>query len=128
MRRGLSTQCLALLAIGLSIASVLVCLRWVSRDLWRITRWERETVALESKQDELEHQLLNLAALLMKSSEESPRLSRIEPPDGPYTRECHEFFDSSPTLFRALETARANIFQMWYYEQVKKYYFNERVR
>jgi len=128
MRRRLSTRFLALLSLSLAVASLLFGLQWVSREVWRIERRARETMVLEAKQENLEHQLLNLGALVMKSSEEPPRLSRIEPPRNSYAKECATFLDSSPTLFRTMETARSEIFQIWYYEQMKKRYFNNEVR
>jgi hypothetical protein len=79
---------------------------------------ERAITKFESELDELRTEIINVGALLMKSSEMASRSGRIAPADPVSVRFCD--LGSSPTLFLTYETVRASQFLAWYYLEMKK--------
>jgi hypothetical protein len=120
MQNRLSTRSLAVLAVCLAVATSVFCWRWASRQVAAVQKHERNVMLMESRQDELETQLLGIAALLLKASENGPELERIQPSSPLIAGLCGDL-ETSPVL-RSIEQARADLFLIWYYQNIRKYY------
>lgn len=118
MRRELSTRTLGLIAISLAAGSSVFCWALSRRSVLLEEKRERAITKFESELDELRTEIINVGALIMKSSEMASRSDRIAPADPVSVRFCD--LGSSPTLFLTYETARANQFLAWYYLEMKK--------
>lgn len=119
MRQELSTQTIAIIAVALAVGSALFCVRWALRYRAMVQRYESQVLVIESKQDDLKEQVLNFAALLLKSSEETPRSHRLRPANERIAQMC-DVIGSSITLLREYETVRADLFLLWYHEQMER--------
>jgi len=125
MRREISNRTIALIAICLAVGSSLFCWGLTQRSSRIEETRERNIVRFENDLDQLRYELINVGALLLKSSEMPSRSGRMVPTDSRLSaRYCD--LGSSPTLFQTFETVRANDFLVWYYQQMKKLHQLER--
>jgi len=119
MNRTLSIQTLSLIAIGLAVASAVFCWRWAVRYKATIRGYATEIESLKAKQDDFEFNVVNLAALLMRSREETSGGGRLFPVGARVTPEYAARL-TSPRV-EAIEAARADSFLYWYYDQICEY-------
>jgi len=124
MRRKLSARSLAVIAVSLAVGSAVFCWKWASRYSAKIKKYEREIVSIESKHEDLEHQVVNMAALLLRITEEPPRSHRLAPVGYQFVTQ-YDSIASSLSLLRTFEAARADSFLMWYYTQMKRRHFRD---
>ncbi len=121
MRHDLSTRSLALIAACLAVGSGAFCWHWALRQQRSIERYERAAAAMESRQEDLEFQLMGLAALMQRVNEEQREGERLLPSVPAFAQMCREMA-SSLTLLNKYEIARADSFLLWYYRKMKTFH------
>jgi len=105
VRRELSTRSLALIALGLAVASGVFCWQWASRYSAAIARHDREVLSLQLQHNKLEHLMLNIRTLLFINPATFMQSRRAIAPPAPESLQEQDI-GSSPTL-EAPERAQA---------------------
>jgi hypothetical protein len=119
MNRDIPPRTLAVLAFSLALASIFFGWRWAQRQTSRIEREHRSVAAIESRQESLEHNMLNLGALLFRTTCDEPDAARPRPSSTLFLPLYEDLASSLPAI-GSLEAARADEFLIWYLTELQR--------